>query len=72
MTMNNVVNEELKKEWQQLRSNSSISEEELVLCEHAARKLRERLVHVPYYAERDRQQGMRYWRTLQASEYSLA
>lgn len=71
MATRSFLSEEQKKEWQTLRSDSSITEEELARCERAARQLRERLVHVPYYAERDRQQGMRYWRTLQASEFSL-
>jgi hypothetical protein len=28
-------------------------------------------VDVPYYAEKDRQHGMRYWRELQASDFPI-
>lgn len=35
--------------------------------EEAAARLRERLLHIPSYAEKDRTLGMAFWRDLQAS-----
>ena len=64
------ISEEQKREWELLRKGrGSIPEDELERCERAALQLRERLIDIPYYAERDRQCGMRYWRSLQAHEY---
>ncbi len=35
--------------------------------EQAAARLRERLLHIPSYAEKDRTLGMAFWRDLHAS-----
>lgn len=53
------------------RGIGPIPEDKLEQCELAAMQLRERLVNIPYYAERDRENGMRYWRALQAREYPI-
>lgn len=34
----------------------------------AAQRLRERLLHIPWYAKRDQEDGMRYWLSLHASQ----
>lgn len=63
---------EQKREWEKLRRGSRpIPEGDLERCERAALQLREMLVDVPYYAERDSREGMRYWRTLLAGEYPV-
>ena len=61
---------ELKIKWEKLRAgfNPALATER---SELAARALRERLMKIPYYAERDSRYGMRYWRTLQACEYPI-
>jgi len=70
--LNVSIDEEQRREWQLLRSGvGPIPEEELVRCEMAALQLRERLIGIPYYAEKDREDGMRYWRGLQAREYPI-
>jgi len=72
MTFKCSINDDLKREWELLRRGQGlILEEDLEQCELAALQLRERLVNIPYYAERDRQIGMRYWRRLQASDYPI-
>ena len=61
---------EQKIKWEKLRAgfNPTPMNER---SEQAARALRERLMKIPYYAERDCRYGMRYWRTLQACEYPI-
>lgn len=67
-----VISDEQRKEWEMLRRGiGPIPEEELARCELAARQMRDRLINVPYYAERDRLHGMRFWRELQAREYPI-
>lgn len=34
----------------------------------AAQRSRERLLHIPWYAKRDRESGIRYWLNLHASQ----
>jgi len=66
------MSEAERKEWEFLRHGiGPIPEEELENCELAAQQLRERLISIPYYAEKDRQGGMRFWRALQAHEYPI-
>jgi len=66
------MSSEEREEWQTLRRGlGPIPEEELERCEIAARQLRERLIAVPYFAERDRQGGMHFWRRMQASDYPV-
>jgi len=66
------MSDDLRKEWQRLlQGTAAIRTEELERCELAAQQLRDRLVNIPYYAERDRQGGMHYWRGLQASDYPV-
>ena len=68
----NLISETERKEWEMLRRGvGPIPDEELERCEQAALQLRDRLIHVPYYAEKDREDGMRYWRSLQAHEYPI-
>ncbi len=43
------------------------SQEELDRRELAAQRLRESLISEPYYAKRDKNEGMDYWRSLQAT-----
>jgi len=67
-----LISEAQRKEWEMLRKGvGPIPEDELERCEQAAVQLRERLINIPYYAERDRKIGMRYWRALQANEYPV-
>lgn len=67
------LSEDEKREWHMLRTGlGPIPEEELQRCELAARRMREMLINVPYYAERDRELGMRFWRELQARDYPVA
>ena len=67
-----LISEKERKEWEMLRRGiGPIPDEELERCEKAALQLRERLIQVPYYAEKDRENGMRYWRSLQANEYPI-
>jgi len=66
------MNDDLRKEWELLLNGQvPILDDDLERCELAALQLRDRLVNIPYYAERDRQVGMRYWRGLQASDYPI-
>jgi len=66
------INDDLRREWELLRRGENpILDEDLERCELAALQLRDRLVNIPYYAEKDRQTGMRYWRGLQASDYPI-
>jgi len=68
-----VISEEERREWRMLRSGlGPIPEDKLALCELAARQMRDRLINIPYYAERDRELGMRFWRELQAREYPVS
>lgn len=39
--------------------------------EQAALRLRERLIHIPWYAEADRRGGMDFWRGFQSSQVML-
>ncbi len=58
-----------KLEWRILNKTVFVSKMwrlELARQERAARRLRARLIHIPYYAERDRKSGMRFWRALQS------
>jgi hypothetical protein len=61
--------------WQQSAPGVALDECDRVLLspneherrETAARRLRERLIHIPWYAEADRREGMDFWRTLHSS-----
>ena len=67
-----LISEKERREWEKLRLGfTPIPDDELERCERAALQLRDRLINIPYYAEKDRESGMRYWRTLQASDYPI-
>lgn len=67
-----LISEAERKEWEMLRRGiRPIPDDELERCERAALQLRDRLIGIPYYAEKDRESGMRYWRALQANEYPI-
>ncbi len=67
-----LISESERKEWEMLRRGiRPIPDDELERCERAALQLRDRLIGIPYYAEKDRESGMRYWRSLQANEYPI-
>jgi len=66
------INDELRKEWVRLlQGTGTVQEKDIERCELAALQLRDRLVSIPYYAERDRQGGMHYWRGMHASDYPV-
>ena len=45
---------------------SSLTPQELERREQAARRLRERHLHIPYYKKRDEERGMAFWRNFQS------